>query len=203
MSKEKKKLEGKFLRRPSTPGAFLTIEEDIESGNEYYIENGRFCVMSSTGLNRYRYKFEPSAIEDSSFRTNRSTLAVAAQSHPSCWYGVVVRRRCKTRAVGDGHGNFEPRSSDEDDTSAVVPSSPHYHSHHTNEMILSLDRFNAHQPFYKAGLQWHQDSGPRHSGREFVIITNLLSQTPCFYESKVTHSVKWLVTLTAVRRNWV
>ncbi|GFX15600.1 uncharacterized protein TNCV_2130881 [Trichonephila clavipes] len=51
-----------------------------------------------------------------------------------------------TRAFGNGPRNFEPWSSDVDDTRAGTPPSPNYHTTpHQREDVSALDRFNAHR----------------------------------------------------------
>ncbi|GFW46891.1 hypothetical protein TNCV_2982471 [Trichonephila clavipes] len=67
----------------------------------------------------------------------------------------VVRKRHLSNQEWDGDGpcNFEPQSSDENETGAGPPSL-NFHITPTAGR-LSPDRFDVHQPLYTAGLQRH------------------------------------------------
>ncbi|GFW64093.1 uncharacterized protein TNCV_707981 [Trichonephila clavipes] len=56
-----------------------------------------------------------------------------------------VALQINARAIGDGLRNFEPRSSEENDTRTVSPPSPSFHTTPTRRR-LSLDIFNMYQP---------------------------------------------------------
>ncbi|GFV44681.1 hypothetical protein TNCV_212341 [Trichonephila clavipes] len=59
--------------------------------------------------------------------------------------------------------NFEPRLSDEDDTSA--DNCPSKLPHHTNVRTFDLDVFNVHQLLFNAKLLWYQGAN---TGHEFI-----------------------------------